>query len=67
MMQEKLLMIGILNFLNGYNLIDLKTKQIGEGGFAKVYSETWIDGNAKYDKQNDGSWKKQESDLSKLL
>jgi hypothetical protein len=42
-------------------------KKIGEGGFAKVYSETWIDGNAKYDKQNDGSWKKQESDLSKLL
>ena len=33
-------------------------KQIGEGGFAKVYSATWIDGNAKYDKQDDGSWKK---------
>ena len=32
-------------------------KQIGEGGFAKVYSATWIDGKAKY-KQNCGSWKK---------
>jgi hypothetical protein len=31
-------------------------KQIGEGGFAKVYSATWIDGRAKYTKQNDGSW-----------
>src|SRR3954465_7885940 len=27
-------------------------KQIGEGGFAKVYSATWIDGNAEYTKQN---------------
>ncbi|GES76087.1 kinase-like domain-containing protein [Rhizophagus clarus] len=35
-------------------------KQIGEGGFAKVYSATWIDGKAKYAKQNDGSWKKRE-------
>src|SRR5436190_16720705 len=26
-------------------------KQIGEGGFAKVYSTTWTDGNAKYYKQ----------------
>ncbi|CAB5330007.1 unnamed protein product [Rhizophagus irregularis] len=26
-------------------------KQIGEGGFAKVYSATWIDGDAKYIKQ----------------
>jgi serine/threonine protein kinase len=33
-------------------------KQIGEGGFAKVYSATWIDGKAKYDGQDDGSWKK---------
>jgi hypothetical protein len=33
-------------------------KQIGEGGFAKVYSATWIDGEAKYDKQDDESWKK---------
>src|ERR1043165_6206375 len=34
-------------------------KQIGEGGFAKVYSAKWIDGPAKYEKQN-GSWKKLE-------
>src|SRR5579859_5916617 len=33
-------------------------KQIGEGGFAKVYSATWIDGKAKYNKRDDGSWKK---------
>ncbi|CAB4443333.1 unnamed protein product [Rhizophagus irregularis] len=35
-------------------------KQIGEGGFAKVYSATWIDGKAEYKRQNDGSWKKEE-------
>ncbi len=35
-------------------------KEVGEGGFAKVYSATWIDGRANYRKQNDGSWKKQE-------
>jgi hypothetical protein len=35
-------------------------KQIGEGGFAKVYSATWIDGKAKYFKQNDGNWIKRE-------
>ncbi|CAB5330031.1 unnamed protein product [Rhizophagus irregularis] len=35
-------------------------KQIGEGGFAKVYSATWIDGNAKYFKQDDGNWIKEE-------
>jgi hypothetical protein len=35
-------------------------KQIGEGGFAKVYSVKWINGQAKYYKQNDGSWKKSE-------
>jgi hypothetical protein len=27
-------------------------KQIGEGGFAKVYSATWIDGKAEYTRQN---------------
>src|ERR1051326_8457326 len=32
-------------------------KQIGEGGFAKVYSAKWIDGPEKYTKEN-GSWKK---------
>jgi len=35
-------------------------KEVGEGGFAKVFSVTWIDGEACYDKQNDGSWKKRE-------
>jgi hypothetical protein len=35
-------------------------KQIGEGGFAKVYSATWIDGRAKCIKQDDGSWIKRE-------
>ena len=35
-------------------------KQIGVGGFAKVYSATWIDGKAYYDKQDDRSWKKDE-------
>src|SRR5438046_6810554 len=33
-------------------------KQIGEGGFAKVYSVTWIDGRSKYYKQRNRSWKK---------
>ncbi|CAB4430487.1 unnamed protein product [Rhizophagus irregularis] len=37
-------------------------KQIGIGGFAKVFSATWIDGNADYYKQDDGSWKKKEPD-----
>jgi hypothetical protein len=33
-------------------------EEIGEGGFAKVYSATWIDGKSKYNKESDGSWKK---------
>ena len=33
-------------------------KQIGEGGFAKVYSAKWIDGRSKYYKQDNGSWGK---------
>ena len=37
-------------------------KQIGEGGFAKVYSAKWIDGQAEYIKQVDGSWEKRESE-----
>ncbi|GBC02099.1 hypothetical protein RclHR1_04450007 [Rhizophagus clarus] len=41
-------------------------KQIGEGGFAKVYSALWIDGKAKYDKQDDGSWKKREPEPMKV-
>src|SRR5438034_7466097 len=40
--------------------------QIGVGGFAKVYSATWIDGTAYYDKQNDGSYKKRESEPKKV-
>ena len=32
--------------------------QIGVGGFAKVYSATWTDGNSEYYKDDDGSWKK---------
>ncbi|CAB5379888.1 unnamed protein product [Rhizophagus irregularis] len=35
-------------------------KEIGEGGFAKVYSATWINGKLKYRKNNDGNWKKEE-------
>src|SRR4051812_6439638 len=35
-------------------------KQIGEGGFAKVYSAKWIDGQSYYTKQGNGSWKKLE-------
>jgi hypothetical protein len=31
---------------------------IGEGGFAKVYSATWIDGKSEYEKLNDENWKK---------
>jgi len=41
-------------------------KEVGEGGFAKVYSATWIDGKARYRKQNDGSWKKQEPEPKKV-
>src|ERR1043165_1369583 len=37
-------------------------KQIGEGGFAKVYSAKWIDDKAYYYKQDGGSWRKLESD-----
>ncbi|CAB4443343.1 unnamed protein product [Rhizophagus irregularis] len=35
-------------------------EQIGEGGFATVYSAIWIDGKAKYIKQDDENWKKKE-------
>jgi hypothetical protein len=41
-------------------------EQIGEGGFAKVYSAMWIDGEAKYIKQDDGSWKKEEPEPLKI-
>ncbi|CAG8727707.1 13204_t:CDS:1, partial [Funneliformis mosseae] len=33
-------------------------KEISEGGFSKVYSATWIDGESNFYKQDDGSWKK---------
>src|SRR2546421_6569735 len=35
-------------------------KEIGEGGFAKVYSAKWIEGQSKYSKQDNGSWEKLE-------
>ncbi len=41
-------------------------KEVGEGGFAKVYSATWIDGRTCYEKQDDGSWKKQEPEPKKV-
>src|SRR5438046_9914015 len=41
-------------------------KQIGEGGFAKVYSTTWIDVEAKYKGQDDGSWKKDKPEPMKV-
>ncbi|RGB39109.1 kinase-like domain-containing protein [Rhizophagus diaphanus] len=41
-------------------------KEIGEGGFAKVYSATWINGKSFYDEQNDGSWKKREPESIKV-
>jgi len=33
-------------------------KQIVEGGFAKVYTASWIDGKTKFEKDLDGNWKK---------
>src|ERR1043165_8581951 len=42
-------------------------KQIGEGGFAKVYSAKWIGGPAKYEKQDDRSWKNPNRYLKLLL
>ena len=33
-------------------------KQIGEGGFAKVYTAIWIDGKTDFEQCDDGSWKK---------
>ena len=41
-------------------------KQIGKGGFAKVYSAKWIGGPAKYEKQDDRSWKKSKP-ISKIV
>lgn len=39
---------------------------IGEGGFAKVYSAIWIDGEAKYFKLDDGNWKRREPEPIKV-
>ncbi|CAB4416045.1 unnamed protein product [Rhizophagus irregularis] len=51
----------------GYNFLEwvpfdrfADIKEIGEGGFAKVYSATWIGGKSEYYKDNDGNWKKEE-------
>ena len=43
-------------------------KEIGEGGYAKVYSATWIDGplSERLEKQDDESWKKLESKPRKI-
>ena len=41
-------------------------KQIGEGGFAKVYSATWIDGISEFEKQDDGGWKKSDPEPLKV-
>ena len=35
-------------------------KPIGEGGFAKVFSAKWIDGQAEYIRQYDGAWEKKD-------
>ncbi|CAB5368563.1 unnamed protein product [Rhizophagus irregularis] len=35
-------------------------KKIGEGGFSKVYSATWIDGKLEYFRINNGNYKKEE-------
>jgi hypothetical protein len=40
-------------------------EEIGEGGFAKVYSATWIDGKSEYNREN-GSWKKKEPEPTKV-
>ena len=41
-------------------------RQIGEGGFASVYSATWKDGKAKYIKRGDGSWIKLDPEPMKV-
>jgi len=43
-------------------------KYVGEGGFAKVYTATWMDGPLSYrlEKQNDGSWKKLDPEPMKV-
>ncbi|RGB29611.1 hypothetical protein C1646_766421 [Rhizophagus diaphanus] len=41
-------------------------KEIGEGGFAKVYSATWIDSESEYYENDDGSWEKVHSNPTKV-
>ncbi|UZO03530.1 uncharacterized protein OCT59_023937 [Rhizophagus irregularis] len=41
-------------------------KEIGEGGFSKVYSATWINGKSYYDEKSDGSWKKLEPESMEI-
>ncbi|CAG8439159.1 12771_t:CDS:2 [Funneliformis mosseae] len=41
-------------------------EEIGEGGFAKVYSATWIDFQSGFYKQDDGSWKKYDPEPMKV-
>src|SRR4051812_16860392 len=50
---------------NGYLFLEWVTfdrftdiKEIGEGGFAKVYFATWLDGKSEYYRDDDGSFKK---------
>src|SRR5438045_3312852 len=40
-------------------------RQIGQGGFAKVYSATWMDGNSSYYEDNE-SWKKSDPKPKKV-
>ena len=46
-------------------------KEIGEGGFAKVYSATWIDGyhgyNYRYYKKQEGNWKRESEHVKVAL
>ncbi|GET66152.1 kinase-like domain-containing protein [Rhizophagus irregularis DAOM 181602=DAOM 197198] len=51
-------------FYQRYNLLHIK--QVGEGAFSKVYSAIWNNGKTKYSKQDDGSWKKEESNPIKV-
>ncbi|GBC07683.1 hypothetical protein RclHR1_07620001 [Rhizophagus clarus] len=72
---DKFIKASIYNARKGPNLKFLEwvpydrfinIEQIGEGGFAKVYSATWIDGKSEYEKLVDGSWKKLETKSIKV-
>ena len=41
-------------------------KKIGEGGFAKVYSATWMDGISRFKEQDNGGWKKLDPEPKKV-